>query len=89
MNFEPGQDFFFLVSTESVLVCRLFDCTSATLNKISVGEMCRGVYLPEGLFDDISLPLNVKGLCLVVGSVISAAKLYVVDRQNSDMSSRG
>ena len=51
--------------------------------------MCRGVYLPEGLFDDISLPLNVKGLCFVVGSVISAAKLYVVDRQNSDMWSRG
>lgn len=73
MNFEPGQDF----------------CTSATLNKISVGEMCSGVYLSEGLFYDISLALNVKVLCFVVGSVISAAKLYVVDRQNSDMWSRG
>ena len=48
------------VKTGSMLVCRPCDCTSGNLNKTSVREKPRGVYLPIGcvfseLFDDISL----------------------------------
>ena len=34
--------------TRSLLVCRPFDFTSGDLNKTSVGEKSRGVYLPIG-----------------------------------------
>ena len=69
MNFDPGQD------------CRPCDCTSRNLNKTSVREKRRcTVYLPIGwvfseLFDDISLVLNVRRLCVVVDSRNSAAKV--------------
>ena len=43
--------------------------------------MCRGVLSAKRLsfsevFDDISLLLNMKRLCVVVDSLISAAKVY-------------
>ena len=45
----------------------------------SVREKSRGVYLAIGcfseLFDDIALKLNVRRLCVVVDSLISAAKV--------------
>ena len=45
----------------------------------SVREKSRGVYLAIGcfseLFDDISLKLNMRRLCVVVDSLISAAKV--------------
>ena len=61
VNFDPGQD-----------------STSGNLNKTSVREKSRGVYLAKGcfceLFDDISLK-NVRRLCVVVDSLMSAAKV--------------
>ena len=42
--------------------------------------MCRGVICQKAeffeVFDDISLLLNMKRLCVVVDSLISAAKVY-------------
>ena len=49
------------------------DCTSRNLNKTSIKGMFRGVYVPRA---QISLMLNVKRLCVVVDSLISAAKVY-------------
>ena len=40
--------FFFGVKTGSMLVCRPCDCTSGNLNKTSVREKSKGVYLPIG-----------------------------------------
>ena len=68
------------------------DSTSGNLNKTSVTEKSRRVFASRlsfsELFDDISLMLNVRRLCVVVDSLISAAKVchcvisawYVVDR---------
>ena len=55
VNFDPGQ-FFSGVKTGSMpvgnrllmLVCRPCECTSGNLNKTSVREKSRGVYLPIG-----------------------------------------
>ncbi len=74
---------FFLKISSTVLLCSppACDSTSGNLHKTSLREKSRGVYLPLGrlffeLFDDISLTLNMKRLCLVVDSlVISAAKV--------------
>ena len=60
------------------MISRLCDFTSGNLNKTNVREKSRGVYLAMSfseLFDDISLMLNVKRLCVVVDSLISAAKV--------------
>ena len=63
-----------------MLVCEPCDRASGNLNKTSVREKSRSVYLPVGwvffeLFDDISLVLKVRRLCIVVDSRISAAKV--------------
>ena len=50
------------------------DCTSRNLNKTGVREKSNRVSFSE-LFDDISLMLNVRRLCVVVDSRISAAKV--------------
>ena len=72
VNFEPDPG----VKTRSRLVCRPCDRKSGNLNKTSVREKFRGVYLPMGeIFDDISLVLNVRRLCVAVDSLISAAKV--------------
>jgi len=55
------------------------DSTSGNLNKTSVREMSRclsGNRLSfSALFDDISLMLNVRRLCVVVDSLINAVKV--------------
>ena len=75
MNFDPDP----AVKTRSRLVCRPCDRKSGNLNKTSVREKFRGVYLPMGcfyeIFDDISLVLDVRRLCVAVDSLISAAKV--------------
>ena len=59
------------------------DSTSENLHKTSVREKSRGHGLLANrlrfseLFDDISLMLNVRRLCLVVDSLISAAQVCV------------
>ena len=63
-----------------MLVCLPCDCTSANLNKTSVREKSRSVYLPIGefseLFDDIPpLVLDMRRVCVVVDSLISAEKV--------------
>ena len=65
------------VKTGSTLVCRPCDSTSGNLNKTSARERSRGVYVLSfaQLFDDISLVLNVRRLCVVVDSLINAAKV--------------
>ena len=55
------------------VIGRPCDSTSGNLNKTSVREKSRRVYL--AIFDDISLMLNVRRLCVVVDSLISAAKV--------------
>ena len=62
------------VKTRSRLVCRPCDRTSGNLNKTSVREKFNGLSFYE-LFDDISLVLNVRRLCVAVDSLISAAKV--------------
>ena len=50
VNFDPGQDSVFSgVKTGSMLVCRPCDFTSGDLNKTSLREKYRGIYLPIGL----------------------------------------
>ena len=55
------------------------DSTSGNLNKTSVTEKSRRVFASRlsfsELFDDISLMLNVRRLCVVVDSLISTAKV--------------
>ena len=77
-NFDTGQDLIFSgVKTGSMLVCRPCDSTSANLNKTTVKEKSRclsGNRLSfSELFNDISLVLNLRILCVVVDSRISAA----------------
>ena len=65
-----------------MLICRPCDFTSGNLNRtVSVREKSRGRLSAKRLsfsklFDDISLVLNVKSLCVVVDSLISTAKVY-------------
>ena len=74
MNFAPDHvrlSFFSGVQPGSTLLCRPCDSKSWNLNKTSVREKSRGVYLPIGwvfpkLFDDLWLVLNVRRLCVVV-----------------------
>ena len=61
------------------MIRRPCDFTSGNLNKTSVREKSRGVYLPIGefseLFDDIPLVLDMRRVCVVVDSLISAEKV--------------
>ena len=80
VNFDPGQDVvFFWCENKAKVIRRPCDSTSGNLNETSVREKSRGVYLAIGcfseLFDDISLKLNMRRLCVVVDSLISAAKV--------------
>ena len=63
-----------------MLVCRPCDCTSGNLNKTSVREKAQRCLSANRLsfselFDDVSLMLKVRRLCVVVDSLISAAKV--------------
>ena len=82
VNIDPGQDLvFFWCESKAKVIRRPCDSTSGNLNKTSVREKSRGVYISGNrlsfseLFDDISLMLNVRRLCVVVDSLISAAKV--------------
>ena len=81
MNFDPGQDVvFFCCENKAKAIRRPCDSTSGNLNKTSVREKFRGVLSGSRqsfseLFDDISLTLNVRRLCVVVDSLISASKV--------------
>ena len=56
-----AETFFLDVKSESSLVCRPCDSTSGNLNKTSVREKSRGVYLPRGwVFPSYSM---IFGLC--------------------------
>ena len=56
------------------MIRRPCDSTSGNLNKTSVREKSGNRLSFSELFDDISLMLNVRRLCVVVDSLISAAK---------------
>ena len=80
VNFDPGQEFFFWCENKAKVIRRPCDSTSGNLNKTSVrekpGACLSGNRLSfSELFDDISLMLNVRRLCVVVDSLISAAKV--------------
>ena len=62
------------------VIRRPCDSRCGNLNKTSVREKSRGIFSGNRLsfsevFDDISLMLNVRRLCVVVDSLISAAKV--------------
>ena len=77
LNFDPGQDWYELRVYAGLPTARLYipeleydeckikaqRCVSA--NRLSFSE----------LFDDLWLVLNVRGLCVVVDNLISAAKV--------------
>ena len=76
VNFDLGQDW---CENKAIKVIRRpCDSTSGNLNKTSVREspevFCNRLSFSE-LFDDISLMLNMRRLCVVVDSLISAAKV--------------
>ena len=73
-NFDTGQDLIFSgVKTGTKLVCRPCDSTSANCKrKVKVCLSGNRLGFSE-LFNDISLVLNVRILCVVVDSRISAA----------------
>ena len=48
VNFDQGQDFSGVQKAKSMLVCGPCDFTSGNLNKTSVREKSRGVYLAIG-----------------------------------------
>ena len=81
VNFDPGQDVvFFWCENKAKVIRRPFDSTSGNLDKTNVREKSRGRLSGNWLsfselFDDISLMLKVRRLCVVVGSLISAAKV--------------
>ena len=68
VNFDPGQDW---CENKAKFIRRARDSTSGNLT--SVREKSRGVCLE--LFDDISLMINVRRLCVVVDSLTRAAKV--------------
>ena len=76
VNFDPGQDW---CENKAKFIRRARDSTSGNLT--SVREKSRGVCLSGNrqsfseLFDDISLMINVRRLCVVVDSLTSAAKV--------------
>ena len=76
VNFDPGQDW---CENKAKVISPPCDSTSGNLNKTSVStkvQRCLSgnrLSFPE-LFDDISRMLNVRRLCVVVDSLISAAK---------------
>ena len=70
VNFDPGQD-------QDRRPC---DSTSGTLNKTKCKRKVQRCSFANRLsfselFDDVSLVLNVRRLCVVVDSLISAAKV--------------
>ena len=78
VNFDPGQDFW--CENKAEVIRRPCDSTSGNLNKTSVREKSKGVYFASRLsfselFDNISLMLNMRKLCVVVDSLNSAAKV--------------
>ena len=74
VNSDPGQDFFGCENKAKV-IRRPCDSTSGNSNKMSVREKSGNRLSFSELFDDISLMLNVRRLCVVVDSLISAAKV--------------
>ena len=78
VNFDPGQDVVFFWCENKAKVIRNLEL--GNLDKTNVREKSRGRLSGNWLsfselFDDISLMLKVRRLCVVVGSLISAAKV--------------
>ena len=80
MNSPRGESRPGVMSTPPKVIRRPCDSTSGKWNKKSVRQKSRGVYLAIRLsffelYDDILLMLSVRRLCVVVDSLIKAAKL--------------
>ena len=78
VNSDPGQVSLWCENNAKV-ICRPCDSTCGNLNKTSVRKVQRclsGNRLSfSELFDDISLMLNVRRICLVVDNLINATKV--------------
>ena len=78
VNFDLGQDFLVWKQSDR-LVCQPCDYTSANEKDEYKRKVQRCLFANRlsfhELFDDISLVLNVRRLCVVVDSLISAAKV--------------